>query len=148
MRLVGRCWRIEWLKDGAPEDLPPPPEVTESPVAMTAGEDQGFVQCGVEVAGSGTAATARHFLRQPHLPAASLSNLSVMEVASQKEKPGVQMPSRHAEEEKSSLSARENTDLTQEAVKQRRPSKQGPPVAPRRKGRRKVESGDSTNTAA
>ena len=147
IRLVGRCWQIEWLKDGAPEELPVP-EITESPVAMTSAHQAGFPN-GDPISGSsqdlpnsggGAAVTAQHLLTRPHHPSASISNLSVMEVATQTEKPGVQMPSRHAMEESSSSTTDNVGGVVEEAARQRRPSKQGPPVAPRRKGRRKIES--------
>lgn len=148
-RLVGRCWRIEWLSDGAPEDLPVP-EFTESPVTMTVSERHVRTLDGDPISGSsqdfansgGAAATAQHLLSRPYHPSASVSNLSVVEVAAQTERPGVQMPSRHHTEDSSS--AIDSVEVVvEEAVKQRRPSRQGPPVAPRRKGRRKIESGDS-----
>ena len=159
-RLVGRCWRVEWLKDGAPGDVPDL-EITESPVTMTgednhhANGDQQSSQ-GTTSLDSGASTVAQHLLASGphHNVGAMMSNLSVNEVAAQREKPGVKMPSRHhhhrqhIEESPKPTSEDQCNDgvkeespavLEQQQPQQRRPSRQGPPVAPRRKGKRKTD---------
>ena len=135
-RLVERCWRVEWLKDGAPGVTMP--QVTESPVTLDS-EDQSSISNGdlsgsQDLAISGMGVTAQRLLALPQQPSAMKSNTSVLEVAKQKEKPGVRAPSLQSEAAAAAAAA---GGVTEEAVQQqqRRPSRQGPPVAPRRKGR-------------
>ena len=150
------------MKDAAP-DLVPELEVTESPVAMTAEDNHGAngdlqSSQGTASQDSRASTVAQHLLASAphHNVGAMMSNLSVNEVAAQREKPGVKMPSRHHPHPRQHTHGSPKTTdedqcndgivkegstaiLEQQQVQQRRPSRQGPPVAPRRKGKRKTD---------
>lgn len=104
-RLVMRCATVEWLREVEPEpELEPEIEKTASPVSMEPLEASQTSSSGSdrETASPTPGSFDSHRQRKPsaiqrlgmHLEPASSSSLSVREVASQHEKPGVITPSR------------------------------------------------------
>lgn len=104
-RLVMRCATVEWLRDVEPEpELEPEIEKTASPVSMEPLEASQTSSSGSdrETASPTPGSFDSHNQRKPsaiqrlgmHLEPASSSSLSVREVASQHEKPGIITPSR------------------------------------------------------
>ena len=109
---------MDWLKDGAPDPVPDL-EVTESPVAMTGEDDHRangdlYSSQGTTSLDSGASTVAQHLLASGphHNVGATMSNLSVNEVAAQREKPGVKMPSRHRHDQQQQQEAEGSPKIT------------------------------------
>ena len=96
VRLVGRCLGVEWLKDpedGATERATSVPEVYVETVEDQADGDSSPAK------GTGSAVVAKKALglNIGQLPEARESSVSVMEVAAQREKPGIITPSKKSD---------------------------------------------------